>query len=59
MPAQKYSGSVAYARAKRGLVVTEFCENAWKEDGFVVNAMHPGQGIHQAFKIFANVSKNH
>lgn len=38
-----YSGSVAYARAKRGLmIVTEDWSARWKADGIVVNAMHPG-----------------
>jgi NAD(P)-dependent dehydrogenase (short-subunit alcohol dehydrogenase family) len=39
----KYSGSVAYARAKRGLMIlTETWAEQWREDGIVVNAMHPG-----------------
>ena len=39
----KYSGSVAYARAKRGLMIlTEEWARNWLEDGIVVNAMHPG-----------------
>ncbi len=38
-----YSGSVAYARCKRALMVlTEQWAEAWQEDGIVVNAMHPG-----------------
>jgi len=38
-----YSGSVAYARAKRGLmIVTEEWARRWARDGIVVNAMHPG-----------------
>ena len=38
-----YSGAVAYARAKRGLlVVTEEWARRWAKDGIVVNAMHPG-----------------
>ncbi len=38
-----YSGSVAYARAKRGLmIVTNQWASRWKKDGIVVNAMHPG-----------------
>jgi len=38
-----YSGEVAYARAKRGLMMmtTEWAER-WRGDGIVVNAMHPG-----------------
>ncbi len=38
-----YSGSVAYARAKRALmVVTEQWAEEWENAGIVVNAMHPG-----------------
>ncbi|MFM7273154.1 MAG: SDR family NAD(P)-dependent oxidoreductase, partial [Gammaproteobacteria bacterium] len=38
-----YSGSVAYARAKRGLMIlTEEWASQWGSDGIVVNAMHPG-----------------
>jgi len=38
-----YSGSVAYARAKRGLMIlTEEWARRWSRDGIVVNAMHPG-----------------
>jgi NAD(P)-dependent dehydrogenase (short-subunit alcohol dehydrogenase family) len=38
-----YSGSVAYARAKRGLmIVTEEWARRWARDRIVVNAMHPG-----------------
>jgi NAD(P)-dependent dehydrogenase (short-subunit alcohol dehydrogenase family) len=40
---KNYSGSVAYARAKRALmVVTETWADAWADEGIVVNAMHPG-----------------
>jgi NAD(P)-dependent dehydrogenase (short-subunit alcohol dehydrogenase family)/uncharacterized protein YndB with AHSA1/START domain len=39
----RYSGSVAYARAKRGLMIaTEKWADEWAEHGIVVNAMHPG-----------------
>jgi len=38
-----YSGSVAYARAKRGLMIlTEEWAERWSEKGIAVNAMHPG-----------------
>jgi NAD(P)-dependent dehydrogenase (short-subunit alcohol dehydrogenase family)/uncharacterized protein YndB with AHSA1/START domain len=38
-----YSGSVAYARAKRGLMIlTEEWASDWEADGIAVNAMHPG-----------------
>jgi NAD(P)-dependent dehydrogenase (short-subunit alcohol dehydrogenase family) len=39
----EYSGSVAYARAKRGLMIlTEEWAERWEQDGITVNAMHPG-----------------
>ena len=38
-----YSGSVAYARAKRGLMIlTEEWAKRWSDEGIAVNAMHPG-----------------
>lgn len=38
-----YSGEVAYARAKRGLMImTEVWAERFQADGIVVNAMHPG-----------------
>ena len=38
-----YSGSVAYARAKRGLMIlTEEWAEQWADEGISVNAMHPG-----------------
>ncbi len=38
-----FSGSIAYARAKRGLMIlTEEWASRWADDGIVVNAMHPG-----------------
>ena len=38
-----YSGSKAYARAKRALLITtEQWAQQWQNDGIVVNAMHPG-----------------
>ena len=38
-----YSGSDAYARAKRGLVITgEQWAREWAEDGITVHNMHPG-----------------
>jgi NAD(P)-dependent dehydrogenase (short-subunit alcohol dehydrogenase family)/carbon monoxide dehydrogenase subunit G len=40
---ENYSGSVAYARCKRALMVTtEQWADDWADDGIVVNAMHPG-----------------
>ena len=39
----KYSGSVAYARCKRALMIkTEQWAEDWADDGIVANAMHPG-----------------
>ncbi|NND67046.1 MAG: SDR family NAD(P)-dependent oxidoreductase [Halioglobus sp.] len=39
----EYSGAVAYARAKRGLMIlTEEWAQRWQSDGVVVHAMHPG-----------------
>ena len=47
----KYSGSVAYARAKRGLMIlTEEWASQWARDGIVVNAMHPGWADTPAWK---------
>ncbi len=38
-----YSGTVAYARAKRGLMImTEIWASRWRNQGISVNAMHPG-----------------
>ena len=38
-----YSGSEAYARAKRGLMIlTQEWAQRWAHDGISVNAMHPG-----------------
>lgn len=42
-PEADYSGSVAYARCKRALMVlTEQWARDWADQGIVVNAMHPG-----------------
>lgn len=39
----QYSGAVAYARAKRALMIlTEVWADRWSSDGISVNAMHPG-----------------
>ncbi|MBP6723290.1 MAG: SDR family NAD(P)-dependent oxidoreductase [Halioglobus sp.] len=56
-PPDSYSGSVAYARAKRGLmIVTQLWAQAWKGDNIVVNAMHPGwartPGVESALPTF-------
>jgi len=42
-PDDDYSGPVAYARAKRALlVVTQQWADQWRSAGITVNAMHPG-----------------
>lgn len=58
----KYSGSVAYARAKRGLMVkTEQWAEAWKPLGISVNAMHPGwadtPGVETALPAFHKLTR--
>jgi NAD(P)-dependent dehydrogenase (short-subunit alcohol dehydrogenase family) len=58
-----YSGSVAYARAKRGLMIaTETWAEEWAEDGVVVNAMHPGwadtPGVETALPGFYRLTKH-
>jgi dehydrogenase/reductase SDR family member 12 len=57
-----YSGSVAYARAKRGLMIlTEEWARRWAKDGIVVNAMHPGwadtPGVLAALPVFHRVTE--
>ncbi|MBK9623872.1 MAG: SDR family NAD(P)-dependent oxidoreductase [Rhodocyclaceae bacterium] len=58
----KYSGSVAYARAKRGLMMlTSEWAKRWQADGIVVNAMHPGwadtPGVESSLPAFHRVTK--
>ena len=58
----QYSGSVAYARAKRGLMIlTEEWAQDWAEDGIVVNAMHPGwadtPGVETALPAFYKITR--
>ena len=58
----EYSGSVAYAKAKRGLMIlTEEWAERWKDDGVVVNAMHPGwvdtPGVEDALPGFYKLTK--
>jgi len=60
-PEHGYSGSVAYARCKRALmVVTEEWANQWREDHIVVNAMHPGwaktPGVENALPTFNRIT---
>jgi len=57
-----YSGSVAYARAKRGLMIlTEVWAEKWCKSGIVVNAMHPGwadtPGVETALPAFYRVTR--
>jgi NAD(P)-dependent dehydrogenase (short-subunit alcohol dehydrogenase family) len=57
-----YNGAVAYARAKRALmVVTREWARDWAEDGIVVNAMHPGwadtPGVESALPGFHTVTR--
>ncbi len=58
----RYSGSVAYAKAKRGLMIlTEEWAERWAEHGIVVNAMHPGwadtPGVETALPGFYRVTR--
>ncbi len=58
----EYSGSVAYARAKRGLMIaTEEWARSWEKDGITVNAMHPGwadtPGVETALPGFYRITK--
>lgn len=57
-----YSGSVAYARQKRALMVlTEEWAQQWMADGIAVNAMHPGwadtPGVRSALPQFRRLMK--
>ena len=58
----QYSGSVAYARSKRGLMIlTEVWAERWQDDGIAVNAMHPGwvdtPGVRSALPGFYRTTK--
>lgn len=57
----RYSGAVAYARAKRGLMIlTEVWAESWRDDGITVNAMHPGwantPGVESSLQTFYRVT---
>ena len=57
-----YSGSVAYAREKRALMVlTEEWAREWEDEGIVVNAMHPGwadtPGVRSALPEFRMITR--
>lgn len=57
-----YSGSVAYARAKRGLMIlTEEWAKMWEHEHIMVNAMHPGwadtPGVVEALPEFHRITE--
>ncbi len=57
-----YSGSVAYAREKRALMVlTQEWAREWADEGIVVNAMHPGwadtTGVQNALPEFRRITR--
>ena len=57
-----YSGSDAYARSKRGLVITgEQWAKRWKKDGITVHNMHPGwaltPGVETGLPQFTKITK--
>lgn len=57
-----YNGSVAYARAKRALLVkAEQWADDWAKEGIVVNSMHPGwadtQGVRTALPGFHRITR--
>ncbi len=57
-----YSGSVAYARQKRALMVlTQEWASEWETEGIIVNAMHPGwadtPGVRSALPQFRKITK--
>jgi len=61
-PQEDYSGSVAYARCKRALMVlTEQWATEWANDGISVNAMHPGwadtPGVENSLPAFHRVTR--
>lgn len=58
----RYDGSIAYARAKRGLVIlTEMWAEALEDQGVVVHSMHPGwadtPGVVSSLPSFYRVTK--
>ena len=59
----EYSGSVAYARQKRALMVlTQVWAQQWADAGIVVNAMHPGwadtPGVRDSLPQFRRLTKS-
>lgn len=62
MPPEHFDGSVAYARAKRALMVlTEQWAEDWAARGITVNAMHPGwadtPGVRKALPGFHRLTR--
>ncbi len=60
---ENYSGSIAYARQKRALMIlTEEWGEAWAEEGICVNAMHPGwadtPGVQNALPEFRAITRS-
>ena len=60
---KNYSGSTAYAKQKRALMVlTEEWARDWADQGIVVNAMHPGwadtPGVQQALPMFRKITRS-
>ena len=58
----EYSGSTAYARQKRALMVlTQMWAKQWADEGIAVNAMHPGwadtPGVRQALPLFHRLTR--
>ena len=60
---ENYSGSAAYAKEKRALMVlTQEWARDWANDGIVVNAMHPGwadtPGVQDALPLFRKITRS-
>jgi dehydrogenase/reductase SDR family protein 12 len=60
---EDYSGSVAYARQKRALMVlTEEWAKNWADEGIIVNAMHPGwadtPGVQSSLPEFRKITRS-
>jgi len=59
----EYSGAVAYAKAKRGLViVSEYWANLWKKENISSFCMHPGwadtEAVEESLPTFYNLTKS-
>jgi len=59
---KNYSGSTAYAKAKRALMVlTQEWARDWADQGIILNAMHPGwadtPGVQQALPLFRKMTR--